>query len=88
MKLFGDNKYLKGKEIPKLRDGRNDYEDIWIERDIPRVKRIVSIYFLTAIMLFVSVAIIFLSGSVSAHSLNTDSFWGRNTERIVSFFAK
>ena len=88
MKLFGDNKYLKGKKIPKLRDGRNDYEDIWIERDIPRVKRIVSIYFLTAIMLFVSVAIIFLSGSVSAHSLNTDSFWGRNTERIVSFFAK
>lgn len=89
MKLFNkkNKKELpQSKEIPKISDGRYGYETVRIDEiKIRRIKKIASLYFLTAAMLVLTIIIIWSSGSVSPYALSTRSFLGRGAQRIVRF---
>jgi stage II sporulation protein P len=89
MKIFNKKELPQGKEIPKISDGRTDYETVRIDGiKLKKVKRIMSLYFLTAAMVLLAVLIIWSSGSVSSYALSTRSFLGRGAERIVRFVTK
>ncbi len=89
MKRSSNKKLLKNKEIYKLKDGKTEYEEVWLYgKETPKIKKIISLYFLTAVMLILTISVIWLSGSVSSHALSTDSFFGRSAERMVRFFTK
>lgn len=76
----------QGREIPKISDGRTEYETVRIEDvKFKKVKKITAVYFLTASMLLLTIFIIWASGSVSAYALSTRSFLGRGAEKIVRF---
>jgi len=89
MKLFNqkNKKELpQSKEIPKISDGRYGYETVRIDEiKIRRIKKIASLYFLTAAMLVLTIIIIWSSGSVSPYALSTRSFLGRGAQSIVRF---
>ncbi len=92
MKLFDrfNRKQLpQGREIPKISDGRANYETVRIEEvNFKKVKRITSLYFFTAAMLILTIIVIWSSGSVSPYALSTRSFFGRGAERLVRFITK
>ena len=92
MNLF-DRKIKKelpqSKEIPKISDGKYNYETVRIDEiKIRKIKKIASLYFLTAAMLVLTIIIMWSLGSVSPYALSTRSFFGRGAEKIVRFITK
>lgn len=76
-------------EIPKISDGRARYETVRMEEiRAQKIKRVTSLYFLTAVMLVLTIIIIWSSGSVSPYALSTRSFFSRGAERVVRFITK
>ncbi len=79
----------QSKEIPKISDGKYDYETVRIDEiKIKKIKKIASLYFFTAAMLVLTIIIIWSSGSVSPYALSTKTFFGRGAEKIVRFVTK
>lgn len=89
MKNFNKKELPKGKDIPKISDGRYDHETVCIDEiKIRKIKKIASLYFLTAATLILTIIIIWSLGSVSPYALSTKSFLGRGAEKVVRFVTK